>query len=104
MVRVIWTWCKQTKEQELELKYVCIYYVIFIRCDRRASNNKHKKQNRNDMQYRADKNRNCITLQSYIDGGGSNTVCRVAVIEGGGRMRNGHWTAATDENVPACRT
>ena len=32
--------------------YVCMY-VIFIRCDKRTSNNKHKKQSHNDVQYKA---------------------------------------------------
>jgi len=30
-------------------------YVIFIRCDKRTSNNKHKKQSQNDVQYKAAK-------------------------------------------------
>jgi len=30
-------------------------YVIFIRCDKRTSNNKHKKQSKNDVQYIAAK-------------------------------------------------
>jgi len=34
--------------------YVCMY-VIFIRCDKRTSNNKHKKQSQNDVQYKAAK-------------------------------------------------
>jgi len=34
--------------------YVCVY-VIFIRCDRRTSSNKHKKQSQNDIQYKAEK-------------------------------------------------
>jgi len=38
--------------------YVCMYvcmYVIFIRCDKRTSNNKHKKKSQNDVQYKAAK-------------------------------------------------
>jgi len=34
--------------------YVCMC-VIFIRCDRRTSNNKHKKQSQNDVHYKAAK-------------------------------------------------
>ena len=34
--------------------YVCMH-VIFIRCDKRTSNNKHKKQSQNDVQYKAAK-------------------------------------------------
>jgi len=30
-------------------------YVIFIRCDKRTSNNKHKRQSQNDVQYKAAK-------------------------------------------------
>jgi len=41
------------------IMYVCMYvcmYVIFIRCDKRTSNNKHKKQSQNvDVQYKAAK-------------------------------------------------
>ena len=33
---------------------VCMY-VIFIRCDKRTSNNKHKKQSQNDIQHKAAK-------------------------------------------------
>jgi len=33
---------------------VCMY-VIFIRCDKRTSNNKHKKQSQNDVHYKAAK-------------------------------------------------
>jgi len=33
---------------------VCMY-VIFIRCDKRTSNNKHKQRSQNDVQYRAAK-------------------------------------------------
>ena len=38
--------------------YVCLcvcMYVIFIRCNRCTSNNKHKKLSQNDVQYKADK-------------------------------------------------
>ena len=35
-------------------KPTCMY-VIIIRCDRRTSNNKHKKQSRNDVLYKAAK-------------------------------------------------
>jgi len=38
----------------LQYNYVCMY-VIFIRCDKRTSNNKHKKQSQNDVQYKAAK-------------------------------------------------
>jgi len=41
--------------------YVCMYAcmcVIFIRCDRRTSNNKHKKQSQNDAQWKAEENKN----------------------------------------------
>ena len=34
--------------------YVCMY-VMFIRCDKRTSNNKHKKQSQDDVQYKAAK-------------------------------------------------
>ena len=34
--------------------YVCMY-VIFIRCNRRTSNNKHKKQSQNNVQYKTEK-------------------------------------------------
>jgi len=30
-------------------------YVIFIRCDKRTSNKKHKKRSQNDVQYKAAK-------------------------------------------------
>jgi len=33
--------------------YVCMY-VIFIRCNRRTSNNKHKKQSQNNVQYKTE--------------------------------------------------
>jgi len=33
--------------------YACTY-VMFIRCDRRTSNNKHKKRSRNDVQLVSD--------------------------------------------------
>ena len=41
-------------------RYVCTQacvctYVIFIRCNRRTSNNKHKKRSQNNIQYTADK-------------------------------------------------
>ena len=52
--------------------YACMY-VIFIRCDKRTSNNKHKKQSLNDAQYKAaepKKNyKNYFTWQSYIKNG-----------------------------------
>ena len=35
-------------------KYVCMY-VVFVRCDKRTSNNKHKKQSQNDLQFKAAK-------------------------------------------------
>ena len=41
-------------------------YVIFIRCDKRTSNNKHKKQSKNEVQYKAAKPKNYFTWQSYI--------------------------------------
>jgi len=37
-------------------------YVIFIRCDKRTSNNKHKKQSQNDVQYKAAKPKKTISL------------------------------------------
>jgi len=35
-------------------------YVIFIRCDKRTSNNKHKKQSHNNVQYKAAKPKKTI--------------------------------------------
>ena len=43
--------------------YVCMYvcmYVMFIRCDKRTSNNKHKKKSQNDVQYKAAKPKKTI--------------------------------------------
>jgi len=48
--------------------YVCMY-AIFIWCDRRTSNNKHKKQSQNDVQYKAAKPKNYFTWQSCINNG-----------------------------------
>ena len=39
-------------------------YVIFIRCDKRTSNNKHKKQSQNDVQYKAAKPKNYKTIKT----------------------------------------
>jgi len=36
-------------------RYVCMYTCNIVRCDRRTSNNKHKKQTQNDIQYKAEK-------------------------------------------------
>ena len=41
-------------------------YVIFIRCDKRTSNNKHKKQSKNDVQYKAAKPKKTISLDKAI--------------------------------------
>ena len=41
-------------------------YVIFIRCDKRTSNNKHKKQSQNDVQYKAAKPKKHISLDKAI--------------------------------------
>ena len=41
--------------------YACMY-VIFTRCDKRTSNNKHKKQSQNDVQYKAAKPKKTISL------------------------------------------
>ena len=38
---------------------VCMY-VIFIRCDKRTSNNKHNKQSQNDVHYKAAKPKNYL--------------------------------------------
>ena len=38
--------------------------VIFIRCDSDTSNNKHKKQSQNDIQYKAEKNENYYRLDT----------------------------------------
>jgi len=52
------------------IMYVCMYvcmYVIFIRCDKRTSNNKHKKQSQNvDVQYKAAKPKKTISLDKAI--------------------------------------
>jgi len=45
--------------------YVCRMYVIFIKCDKRTSNNKPKKQSQNDLQHKAAKPKNYFTWQSY---------------------------------------
>jgi len=48
--------------------YVCMY-VIFITRDKRTSNNKHKKQSQNDLQYKAakpKKNYKTISLDKAI--------------------------------------
>ena len=45
--------------------YVCMYvsiYVIFIRSDKRTSNNKHKKQSQNYVHYKAAKPKNLFHL------------------------------------------
>ena len=41
--------------------YVCMF-VIFIRCDKRTSNIKHKKQSQNDVQYKAAKPKTIKTI------------------------------------------
>ena len=47
-----------------EVLYVCMY-VIFIRCDKRTSNNKkHEKQSQNDVQYKAAKPKNYKTIKT----------------------------------------
>ena len=46
--------------------YVCVY-VIFIRCDKRTSNNKHKKQSQNDVAYSTkQQNQKTISLDKAI--------------------------------------
>ena len=45
--------------------YVCMY-VIFIRCDRHTSNNKHKKQSQNDIQYKAAKPKTSSLTKLYV--------------------------------------
>ena len=40
--------------------------VIFIRCDKRTSNNKHKMQSQNDVQYKAAKPKKTISLDKAI--------------------------------------
>ena len=42
-------------------------YVIFIRCDKRTSNNKHKKQSKNDVQYIAAKPKKTISLDKAME-------------------------------------
>ena len=51
------------KEWNVISKYVCMY-VIFIRCDKRTSNNKHKKQSQNEVQYKAAKPKNYKTIKT----------------------------------------
>jgi len=48
--------------------YVCRpMYVIFIRCDKRTSNNKHKKQSQNDKAAKPKKNyKKTISLDKAI--------------------------------------
>ena len=41
-------------------------YVIFIRCDKRTSNNTHKKSSQNDVQYNAAKPKKTISLDNAI--------------------------------------
>jgi len=46
--------------------YVCMY-VIFIRCDKCTSNNKHKKQSQNDVQQaQSSKTKKTISLDKAI--------------------------------------
>ena len=40
--------------------------LIFIRCDKRTSNNKHKKQSQNDVQYTAGKAKKTTSLDKAI--------------------------------------
>jgi len=55
-----WQWHKLDHRPTIYMyMYVCMY-VIFIRCDKRASNNKHKKQSQNDVQYKAAKPKKTI--------------------------------------------
>jgi len=42
--------------------YVCVYVILIIRCDKRTSNNKHKKQSQNEVQYKAAKPKKTISL------------------------------------------
>ena len=50
----LWKTYTQYTDAILQVKLIYMY-VIFIRCDKRTSNNKHKKQSQNDVQYKAAK-------------------------------------------------
>ena len=49
-----WKMIKDGRWWKMLPMYVCMY-VMFIRCDKRTSNNKHKKQSQNDIQHKAAK-------------------------------------------------
>jgi len=78
--------------------YVCMY-VIFVRCDRHTSNNEHKKQSQNDIEYKTAKPKPCAgAMRPFVEilwplvvgvhrrrGGSMSVVC--------GRMSSLYWSA-----------
>jgi len=45
----------ERQDRQRQCQKTEIMYVIFLRCDRRTSNNKHNKQSHNNLQYKAEK-------------------------------------------------